>query len=182
MTSAGPAPLSPTWSAHRPGWLLGPAEDGPKLYVGDLSACRAGGPDLAVIHAAKHPCHQRVVTYPAGSAPGEHPHYLALEDGADLFLNMIDAPTPKYFRAELFGYARAFVAAQRAAGRSVLIHCNQGLSRAPGVALVVLAGEGILPADDYATAAQWFTRLYPFYAPGEGLRQFLAAEWRALLR
>ena len=46
---------------------------------------------------------------------------------------------------------------------SVVIHCNQGLSRAPSIALLWLAkrAKAISSSESYAAAAQAFLEIYP---------------------
>jgi protein-tyrosine phosphatase len=121
-----------------------------RLYIGDQSDCTPGFPRFAVVHACKAPCHQQAVGY--GSAlPPDHRYYLALEDVYNLYLNLIDPPTPLFqlesFR-HFFGFMYANAQLQR---RPVLIHCNQGNSRAPSLALLYLAKVvSVLPDDSYA--------------------------------
>jgi hypothetical protein len=148
------------------------------LFIGDLSTCRPGSEQLAVIHACKSPCHQRAVEY-AGTLPRHHPHYLALVRPYDLYLNLIDPPVP-LFQLESFHCFLAF-ASQQAAARPLLIHCNQGESRAPSLALLLLAlQQQSIPDASYAEARAAFVSIYPAYKPGAGMQQFLAQHWKEL--
>jgi hypothetical protein len=48
-----------------------------------------------MVHACKSPCHRRAVGY-QGSLPPEHPHDLMRWHDYDLYLNLIDPPTPLF--------------------------------------------------------------------------------------
>lgn len=150
-----------------------------QLLIGNLSDCRTGSPQLAVVHACKSPCHQRAVGY-TGKLPNHHPHYLALQQPCDLYLNLIDPPIP-LFQLESFRRFLAFASEQASAARPLLIHCNQGESRAPSLALLLLAlHRKSIPCATYAEARVAFECLYPVYKPGTGIQQFLAAHWSEL--
>lgn len=149
------------------------------LFLGSLSTCRAGSGQLAVVHACKTPCHQRAAGY-TGSLPGHHPHYLALRQPFDLYLNLIDPPVP-LFQLESFHHFFAFAAEHAAVHRPLLIHCNQGESRAPSLALLLLALQRkSIPSATYAEARSAFEALYPAYTPGAGIQQFLTGHWDKL--
>ena len=107
-----------------------------RLYIGDEGTCRPGSTLLAVVHACKSPCHQRSVGY-TGSLSPMHPNYLVLRNPYDLYLNIIDPPVP-LFKIETFVQFLLFAGEHHDRGASVLIHCNQGESRAPTLALLFL--------------------------------------------
>jgi hypothetical protein len=133
--------------------------------------------ELAVIHAAKDPCHRKRLGYTGRSAPKGHPHEHLVREGRHLVLNMIDPPDPELFGTWMFHEARAFAAEQRASGRALVIHCNQGLSRSASLALVILATSGSLPCGSYAEARAAYEALDPLYNPGVGVRLFLERRW-----
>mgnify|MGYP001583064844 CR=1 FL=1 len=157
----------------------------PALHVGGEADCvRWLGPHngFSVLHAAKYPCHAN-----ATGLPGKgDPRYLACRVSDEhLTLNMIDPPTP-LFSLALFQRALDFLDERLALG-PVLIHCNQGLSRAPSLALVYLAkrakglrGHFAASFDGYAGARGEFAAIYPAYAPGAGLVQFLTERWKEI--
>ncbi len=149
------------------------------LFLGDLSSCRHGSAQMAVVHACKSPCHQRAAAY-TGNLPRHHPHYLAIARPYDLYLNLIDPPLP-LFQLESFHRFLAF-AAEHNSARPLLIHCNQGESRAPSLALLLLASQqkGI-PGNSYAQARAAFASIYPAYKPGVGMQQFLTGHWNQIL-
>lgn len=151
-----------------------------RLFVGNDSDCLDHGPDWVIVHACKHRCHQNAVGY-SGSLPSNHPHYLALGEESDLYLNMIDPPQP-LFPDELFTRAMDFMARHYNDGKNVLVHCNQGRSRAPSLVLLFLAGvTEQLPLSSYTEARTAFEKLYPAYDPGKGIQIKLKRNWDDLL-
>lgn len=135
------------------------------LWIAGDQECRSGDGEWAIVHACKSPCHQQAVGY-QGSLPPSHENYLALIRGQDLFLNLIDPPRP-LFKLKSFTTFLDFAEAQWEAGRRLLIHCNQGESRAPSLALLFLAkSRSALDNSSYLAARSQFERLCPNYRPG----------------
>jgi predicted protein tyrosine phosphatase len=149
----------------------------PRLYFGDITAGHQVSPDMAVVHACKEPCHKNAVGY-VKQLDDEHPHYLSYEHGMHLFLNMIDPPVPLFKHAS-FKVFFEFVDRQ-IAQCAVVIHCNQGRSRAPSLALLYMAKRlQLLPNTDYHAARCAFEAQFP-YSPSKGIETFLRSEWDAL--
>lgn len=150
-----------------------------RVWVAGAQECRSGGDGWAVVHACKDPCHRQAVGY-QGSLRSSHSNYLALLREQDLFLNLIDSPKP-LFKAASFSTFLDFADTQWRQGRQLLIHCNQGESRAPSLALLLLAKRcSALDDSSYAAARAQFTRLFPNYRPGAGIQEYLSANWAAL--
>jgi hypothetical protein len=150
----------------------------PRLRYGNLAAAhRVMDADMAVVHACKEPCHKQMLG--GGVAlSATHPEYLAATRGLHLYLNMIDPPVP-LFKHEMFAAFFAFVD-QHISTRTVLIHCNQGLSRAPSLALLVMAKRlELLPNVSYEAARAEFSRQFT-YQPGAGVATFLTQHWHSL--
>ena len=146
------------------------------VFIGGEEDCRGGTEELAVVHACKNPCHCSFVGY-RGKLSQQHPNYLAFRRGYDLALNLIDPPTP-LFMPKSFSTFLDFASDNHAEGRSILIHCNRGESRAPSLALLYLAKRvGALPNDSYANARNAFSPLYPSYLPGLGIQAYLSNNW-----
>ncbi|MEW5980136.1 MAG: hypothetical protein AB1898_30445 [Acidobacteriota bacterium] len=151
-----------------------------RLFIADEGSCRLGSAQLAVVHACKSPCHQRVLRY-KGSLPPNHPNYLVLRHSYDLYLNIIDPPVP-LFRIETFLSFLTFAAEHYDRGASLLIHCNQGESRAPTLALLFLSKHlRTIPDDSFGAAQAAFADLCPGYRPGKGIQQFLQENWGSIL-
>jgi hypothetical protein len=156
----------------------------PNLHVGSLHNCsRFPGP---IIHACKEPCHRKAVGY-NGKLPTDHPSYLSLRKPGNLYLNIIDPPTP-LFHLSLFLEALAFIDEHireednewRRLDSGLLIHCNQGQSRAPSIALLWLATRTEMPNASFDQAAYAYKLLDPNYNPGTGIRLFLETDWQEL--
>lgn len=148
----------------------------PNLFFGDESACTVDSTgQVAVVHACKDPCHRSAVGYSGRGLPDTHPHYLVLEQEYHLFLNLIDPPAPLFMMPSFEAFL-GFVD-KHISERKVIVHCNQGESRAPSLALLYSAKrtDG-LPNDSYEAAAQAFRGLHP-YNPGRGIQTWLSQHW-----
>ena len=142
------------------------------LYVGNELDCRVGGDELAVVHVCKSPCHQSAVGY-RGSLSRDHPHYLVLEQGTNLYLNLVDPPIPLFMAPSFISFL-AFARVQLKEDRKILIHCNQGESRAPSLALLLLAKlVGSISNESYRAARADFEALFMGYNPGLGIQKYL---------
>lgn len=150
-----------------------------RLSFGDDEECtHANDGAVAVVHACKDPCHRRAVGYTTRTIPSNHPHYLVLERGHHLYLNLIDPDQPLFMMPSFVAFL-AFVDGQ-IAERPVLIHCNKGESRAPSLTLVYMSKRlALLPNDSYAAAASAFRSKYP-YNPGRGIQTWLDKNWNNL--
>jgi hypothetical protein len=132
--------------------------------------------------AAKHPFHRDLLGYKGLAAPKDHPEYLWARRGKRLYLNLIDSPEPKYVNPAMIDFTLRFIAERLAAltpesPEQVLIHCNQGRSRAPTIAMLHLAPQ--LP-ENFEEAEAAFREIYPDYEPSEGMRGFARIHWRRI--
>ena len=150
-----------------------------RVYVGSDVDCRtAQRADMTIVHGCKT-CHQQELKY-AGSLPVTHPHYLSVADESNLFMNLIDPPVP-LFKIDSFERFLKFAAERYAEGETLLIHCNQGQSRGPSLALLLLAKRlGAIGNGSYKLARSDFEDLYPDYAPGKGIETFLTQHWHQI--
>ena len=147
-----------------------------RLFIGTEVDCRLGDDTWAVVHACKSPCHQKAVGY-RGSLPPTHPNRLVLERGNDLYLNMIDPPQP-LFMPPLFTGFLEFGSRHWDAGRTLLVHCNLGESRAPSLAMLFLAKHlHVIGGSDFDTARTDFLVIFTRYAPGLGIQIYLREHW-----
>src|SRR5712692_8177662 len=148
-----------------------------KLFVGsewdyEHTVSRQSG--WAIVHACKEPYHRQALGYRTPGAPRNHPEYLVVRRGNRLILNIVDADNPLFFAKEMINQALDFIDQQRADELNVLVHCNQGESRGPSIALLYMAARlHALPTGALESAEQEFKELYPKYSPGVGIRGHL---------
>lgn len=157
------------------------------LFVGsqaDFEAIHKDNPDLkdwAIVHACKVPHHKEMVGYTTSGAPKDHPDYLFKLEGNRLACNLVDVDDPDFIRPEIIDAALGFID-QYVRGEkpcNVLVHCNQGGSRAPTIAMLYLGMRGELPPADFEFAEAEFKRqFYPAYNPARGMREFAKANWQ----
>jgi len=149
------------------------------LSFGDENECsHVQDGSVAIVHACKEPCHRRSVGYTTRTIPSDHPHYLVLEVGHHLFLNLIDPEKPLFMMPSFEAFLR--FAEWEIAERPLLIHCNQGESRAPSLTLLFMAKRlGTLPNDSYESAATAFRASFR-YNPGRGIQAWLANNWNKI--
>jgi len=150
------------------------------LGFGDIRVCEsAKREEWALVHACKDPCHRKYVGY-AGHLSKGHPEYLAAEKDENLYMNIIDPPLP-LFQKESFSLFFDFID-RHLHRKPVVIHCNKGESRAPSLALLVMAKRlKMIPDAGYVTARFAFQEKCD-YKPGAGISRFLEENWEALGR
>lgn len=73
----------------------------------------------------------------------------------------MDVENPAYIAKEIMDEALRFIDHSLEAGRKVLVHCNQGMSRSPGIGLLYLARKGVLKNDLFHEALAEFETIYP---------------------
>lgn len=131
-----------------------------------------------VVQACKEPYHRRALGYSGRSVAQTHPEYLVAVRGNRLVLNMIDAADPKYIPEALIQVAITYIDEAITAGHKVLVHCNQGRSRSPSIALLYLH-QFVAPWTEtsFQTAVDEFKQLYPEFAPAEGILGYLKQHW-----
>jgi len=131
-----------------------------------------------VIHACKEPYHRQALGYQTKAAPKDHPEYLIANRGNRLILNLVDAPDPAYIPKEIIDAAIEFINTALKAGNRVLVHCNLGESRSPGIGLLyLLKYTNKLPKETYNEAESAFRALYPNYNPKGGIKGFIMTHW-----
>lgn len=152
-----------------------------RIFIADMEGCRTHVATTK-IHACKSPCHQQAVGY-TGSLHPDHLHYLHftvhdkfLGENA-LYLNIID-PHPPLFKQESFDIFLRYTQAAYDNGQDIIIHCNQGRSRAPTLALLFAAKRLKAITDESFDAARAeFEKIYPEYAPGKGIETWMQKNW-----
>jgi len=150
-----------------------------RLYVGSERDCFHYRLEWAVVHACKHPCHVNAVGY-KGSLPKDHPDYLSLERGDNLYLNIVDPDIP-LFMPQTFVDFMTFTRKHYNEDKNLLIHCNLGESRAPSLALLFMAkGLHVISDGSYEEAQSEFQKSYPGYTPSKGISRYFTENWNEL--
>lgn len=150
------------------------------IFVGNLNDCLEAK-DFSIVHCCKNPCHLRAVGY-TGNLDKSHQNYLVYEDKRNLFLNLVDAPFPlsPKFGHPMFAAAFRFIDNYLKKGE-VLLHCNQGHSRGPSLALAYMAMKDLIDNESYEAATADFKKVYPTYEPGKGIAHYLENNWSAVM-
>ncbi len=93
-------------------------------------------------------------------------------------MNIVDTPDPRFFSGWMIDQATKFISEQRVpSSNKVLVHCNEGCSRGPSIALYYLRNYTAGTPDNFEDAVKWFTEKYPKYNPASGIRGFVEANW-----
>ena len=143
----------------------------PGLYVGDEGDALTAGsePGWFIVHAAKEPYHRAAVGYTGKGAPKGHAEYLVAHRPGFVALNLVDAPDPEFIPAAAVMAGVDAIAANIGQAK-VLVHCNQGKSRSPMIALLYMClHTGAFDDCDYDAAAARFAEIYPAFAPAAGM-------------
>ena len=154
----------------------------PSLWIGSAEDFKAviesaDSIDWAIVHAAKEPWHREAVGYSSKGAP-EGPERLVARRGRRLALNLVDS-VEVLFGGIVPMIAGAEFITEHVYKREVLVHCNQGVSRAPSLGLFWLhwhADPYIRLSFDAAELA--FQGIYQDYAPSDGIRQLIKEYWQ----
>jgi hypothetical protein len=154
----------------------------PQLFVGSESDYELSKVQFTegwvVVHACKEPYHRQALGYSGRAAAKTHPEYLIARRGNRLILNLVDAPDPAYIPDEIMDAAVEFIHSQLAGGHRVLVHCNQGLSRSPGIAMLFLATHtDRVPRESFELAVGSFRVIYPPFSPAAGIAGWLRQRW-----
>ena len=129
------------------------------------------------IHACKEPYHRQALGYSGRGAPKSHPEYLVAVRNSRLILNLVDVDDVAYVPSEIIDTALAAIH-QNIGHSRVLVHCNQGASRSPAIALLYMAKfTDRFTSMSSETATQEFRRIYPAYAPGMGMAEYIRINW-----
>jgi len=152
------------------------------LYIGNDSDCFYDDrEDWVVVHACKHPCHQRAVGY-RRNLNKNNPNYLIFETEKHLYLNMVDMDMTlsHEFTKPIITTTLDFIE-RNITSKKVLIHCNLGRSRSPALALLFLSKrKNVISNDKYQEAKREFMKLFPNYTPSLGVESYLVRYWQEL--
>lgn len=135
-----------------------------------------------VVQACREPYHRDAVGYTMELPPERHPEYFVARRGNRLCLNLTDAPDPAAIPAAVMDGAVEFIRAQLAAGGRVFLHCQMGMSRSPGIAMLYLGTHtGRLRSASFAEALAQYCNIYPLFSPRPGILGFLRSRWESTL-
>lgn len=152
------------------------------LYVGDErdyeSNIRLKNQDeWSIVHACREPYHRQALGYTGRGAPKNHSEYLIAKRDHRLILNLFDADDPKYITKEIIDAALEFIEESLSNDKKVLVHCNQGMSRSPGIVMLYLAQKGEISSKSFQQALNEFIKVYPRCNLASGIRGFLEQHW-----
>lgn len=137
--------------------------------------------DFSVVHACKEPYHRKTLEYSGRGAPKNHPEYLIARRGSRLILNLIDVDDPNYIPKEIIFKAVNFIEKELSYAKKVLVHCNQGESRGPGIGIICFARSKAVSDLPYNSVRKEFEKVYPMYNPSLGINRFLELHWKELM-
>lgn len=156
----------------------------PNLHVGserDEQSIR-GQVGWFFIHACKEPYHRQALGYTGRAAAKTHSEYLIARRNGRLVLNLVDVDDPNYIPAEIVDAALDAVR-DNIQHSKILLHCNQGQSRSPGIALLyLLKHTDVLGEKEMAAAIAAFRTIYPPYAPARGMADYIQLNWHRYAR
>lgn len=92
-------------------------------------------------------------------------------------MNIVDAPKSIFFDKGMIDKALEFIGQKLDEGLNVLVHCNEGFSRSPSIALLYLIKHGLIKGDTLEDCETEFLKIYPDYNPGAGMRGFVKEHW-----
>lgn len=151
------------------------------LYVGgqiDFEKNKDMMKSWLVVHACKEPYHRNALGYSTRGAPKEHPNYLYLYDRFNhLILNIVDCDNPNFFSDDMINECLKYIISGIEKKQKVLIHCNQGESRAPMIALLAMHRLN-LTNDDFDIAFSEFKNVYVQLNPKKGIFEYIKRRWK----
>lgn len=137
------------------------------------------------LHCCKDPYHKELVGY-SGNLSSTNPDYAYKIIGHRMALNLVDMDfySANYlqFNKDMFENAFNFLDNQLRAGNKVLIHCNQGESRAPSLTMLYLARIGVLPRDNFLNTFIKFKMKYPIMNPKKNIITTVENLWDVFVK
>ena len=131
----------------------------------------------AVVQACKEPYHRQALGYSGRAANKNHPEYLFAVRDSRLILNLVDVDNPEWISPIIIDKAIEIIDEAVESGKSVLIHCNQGMSRSAGIGFLYLAHRGIFEGMNFGEAEMKYISIYPQYNPARGMHEFIKTNW-----
>lgn len=153
------------------------------LFIGTMNdIAQTNDQDWAFVHATQS-IHYKIFGWnrTTNKPNKSHPNYIFYEKGNRLSLNWVDGAAHLYnwSGVETFNKILDFIE-KWSNQRKVLIHCDQGQSRAPTVGLLYLAKRlKIIPNDCFISAKNEFIKLYLNYSPS-GIGNYVDNKWEEI--
>ena len=130
-----------------------------------------------IVQACKEPYHRLALGYKGLAASKDHPEYLIAKRDNRLILNLVDVADVAYISKNIIYTALDFIQESLETGNKLLIHCNQGYSRAPSIAFLYFAKIGEYKSLSAEEAELEFKNKYPEYMPAKGMQDFIKINW-----
>jgi hypothetical protein len=136
--------------------------------------------DYYIIYCAKHPYHKKEVGY-TGCCPsvGHVEEDIAKRDGY-CALNLIDHDRAEYVNQKAIDRGMKMAAIKHLEGKKVAFVCNQGISRSPTMAMMLvyyITGK----KNSFHSVIRWMETVYPEYNPKQGTLAVANRVFRKLL-
>ena len=159
-----------------------------KIFVGGLmdwqsiSSIEKWKEEWAVVHATQN-VHYKIFGWDrTTNKPNQyHPNYIFYEKENRFSLNWVDGDAYLYDWSgpTVFKKALNFID-KWSKTRKILIHCDQGMSRSPTIALLYLAKRlKIISNFSFIEAKKDFLKLYFSYSPS-GIADYVTKNWRSI--
>jgi protein tyrosine phosphatase len=135
--------------------------------------------EWAFVHACKTSHLNRL-----GQQDKTSPYYIMFEEENHLYINWVDAPSPKMFDWQGQGVANFtkvldFIDSH-ISGKKVFVHCDQGQSRSPAVAMLYMAKRQKSLPESFNKARIEFGKIYRDYFSDSGITKFIEQNWNLL--
>lgn len=140
-----------------------------------------GGAKYLTVHACKEPAHRERVGYTTRGAPKGKDYlyvYDVGENRRDLYLNLVDGRSMANMPLEIFETAIDVISEGIKDGFEIVVYCNKGESRSPGIVLLyyIMTNKDFI-IDDYDSLEDiiwWFKdEYYPGIKLGRGMYEVL---------
>lgn len=151
----------------------------PDLWVGTIAdyEIEKDNEDFFTVIAAKEPYHRIAVGYSGRSCGKDNPEYLFAERERCLICNLVDVADPAYISPVIISKVLESIKDTLDNGKQVLICCNQGHSRSAVIGLLYMKHKGFFKGISFEEAETQYERIYPDYAPADGMRGFARQNW-----
>jgi hypothetical protein len=154
------------------------------LFIGSIQDLyQINEQEWAVIHATQS-IHYSIFGWNRTSNKPDknHPNYIFYEKENRLSLNWVDGPANLYDWSGVETFIKVLNFVDKwILDKNVLIHCDQGQSRAPTLALLYLAKRiKTISNDSFQKAKNDFIQIYPYYVPG-GIGEYIQNNWNSIV-